>query len=140
MRVQVRIYVGPHVLLIWRCKLFIRGQSNIHLPAPGICVRPVGAAVAVAWRWRLRSRGGGGRRRRHDDGDDGDGGGGQMSAMISHSIWEKNELKSGINASIGRKKKFSTETGFERDKTAEISKVYRLIIITNASERWGMPF
>ena len=38
------------------------------------------------------------------------------------------------------KEKFSTETGFERGKTAEISKVYRLIIVTNASERWGMPF
>ena len=140
MRVQMCVNVSPHILLVWSRKLLIRGQADIHSTTPCVGVRPVSAAVAVAWRWRLRSRGGGGRRRRHDDGDDGDGGGGQMSAMISHSIWEKNELKSGINASIGRKKKFSTETGFERDKTAEISKVYRLIIVTNVLERWGMPF
>ena len=48
---------------------------------------------------------------------------------------KKNEFEIGHQASIGRKKKFSTETGFERGKTAEISKVYRLIIITNVLER-----
>ena len=73
-----------------------------------------------------------------DDGDDG--GDGQIVLRNISINLGKNELKSGITASIGRKKKFSTETGFERGKIAAISKVYRLIIIKNALERWVMPF
>ena len=68
-----------------------------------------------------RSGRGGGRRRRHDDGDDGDDGGGQnVRNNISFNL-EKNELKSGIKGIDRAKKKFSTETGFERGKTAAIS-------------------
>ena len=62
------------------------------------------------------------------------------SVIISFNPREKNELKSSIKNIDRAKEKFSTETGFERGKTAEISKVYRLIIVTNVLERWEMPF
>ena len=95
MGVQMSVYVGPHILFVRRCQVFIRRKTDGHSPASRVRVRPVGAAVAVALRWRLRSRGGGGRRRRHVDGDDGDGGGGQVSAMISLSIWERERVEIG---------------------------------------------
>ena len=55
--------------------------------------------------------------------------------IISFNPGDKNGLKSSINNIDRAKEKFSTETGFERGKTAEISKVYRLIIVTNVLER-----
>ena len=59
--------------------------------------------------------------------------------ICSHS-GEENELKLASKNKIRAKKKFSTETGFEQSKNSENSKGNRLIIIKNASERWGMPF
>ena len=53
---------------------------------------------------------------------------------------KENEFEIGHQSINRAKEKFSTETGFEGGKTTEISKVHRLIIVTNASERWGMPF
>ena len=74
-----------------------------------------------------------------DDGDgeddDGDDDGPNVRCNISFNLGKRTSLNRASNASIGRKKRFSTETGFERGKTAEISKVYRLIIITNVLER-----
>ena len=59
---------------------------------------------------------------------------------VIRSQLERKRVEIGIVTVNRAKKKFSTETGFERDKTAEISKVHRLIIVTNALERWGIPF
>ena len=96
-----------------------------------------GVATWAGTARRRESGRGGGRRRRHDDDD---GGGGQIVLYDISFNLEKERVEIGHQVSIGRRKKSSTETRFERGKIAAISKVYRLIIIKNALERWVMPF